>query len=62
MHKVVRDAIARIPEDDWRPADYPEAGVCELAETTLGGERPVVRRVHLRAQEEQAELFPYWRA
>ena len=62
MHKVVRDAIARIPEQAWQPvADYPGAGICELAETTLGDERLVVRRVHLHAQEQQAELFPYWR-
>jgi hypothetical protein len=35
--------------------------VCELAETTLGAERLNVRRVHLHAQDEQTELFSYWR-
>jgi Transposase DDE domain group 1 len=35
--------------------------VCELAETTLGDDRLIVRRVHLHAQEAQAELFTYWR-
>ena len=62
MHKIVVAAIARIPEQAWQPvADYPESGVCELAETTLGERRLIVRRVHLHAQESQAELFTYWR-
>jgi hypothetical protein len=61
-HKIVVEAIGRIPESAWEPVpDYPESGICELAETTLGGRRLIVRRVHLHAQEEQAELFPYWR-
>ena len=38
-----------------------ETGVCELAETTYGGRRLIVRRVHLHAQDEQTELFSYWR-
>ena len=41
--------------------DYPETGICELAETTYGGRRLIVRRVHLHAQDEQTELFAYWR-
>jgi len=62
MHRVVADRIALIPEQAWQPvADYPGTGVCELAETTLGDERLVVRRVHLHAQEDQTELFAYWR-
>jgi hypothetical protein len=62
MHKLVVDQIAQIPEEAWQPvADYPDTGVCELAETTLQGERLIVRRVHLHAQEEQTELFTYWR-
>ena len=56
------ERIALIAEEAWQPvADYPDSGVCELAETTLGDERLVVRRVHLHAQEEQTELFAYWR-
>jgi hypothetical protein len=35
----------------------PGSGVCELAETTLGADRLIVRRVHLHAQADQAELF-----
>jgi hypothetical protein len=62
MHKVVLEQIAKIPEDAWQPvADYPDTGICQLAETTLGGERLIVRRVHLHAQDEQTELFAYWR-
>jgi hypothetical protein len=56
------ERISQIPESAWRPVpDYPDSGVCELAETTYGGRRLIVRRVHLHAQEEQTELFAYWR-
>ena len=62
MHEIVVKAIAKIEESAWRPVDdYPETGICELAETTLWGYRLVVRRVHLHAQEKQTELFSYWR-
>ena len=62
MHKIVTARIALIPDDAWQPvADYPDSGVCELAETTLGDDRLIVRRVHLHAQDDQAELFTYWR-
>jgi hypothetical protein len=62
MHQIVTAQIALIADDAWQPvADYPDAGVCELAETTLGAERLIVRRVHLHAQDEQTELFSYWR-
>src|SRR2546423_4164706 len=62
MQKSVVERIGDIPEQAWqRVTDYPGSGVCELAETTLGEERLIVRRVHLHAQDEQTELFPYWR-
>ena len=62
MHKIVATQIALIPDDDWQAVpDYPDTGVCELAETTLGDDRLIVRRVHLHAQDEQTELFTYWR-
>ncbi len=62
MHKIVTAQIALIADDAWHPVpDYPDSGVCELAETTLGEDRLIVRRVHLHAQEDQAELFTYWR-
>lgn len=62
QHKRMAERIAEIPEDAWQPVpDYPETGICELAETTYGGRRLIVRRVHLHAQEGQEELFAYWR-
>jgi len=62
MHKIVAAQITLIAQDAWQSVgDYPESGVCELAETTLGDERLIVRRVHLHAQEHQTELFTYWR-
>lgn len=61
-HKRIAERIAEIPESAWQSVpDYPETGICELAETTYGGRRLIVRRVHLHAQAEQAELFTYWR-
>ena len=62
MHKIVAARIALIADDAWQPVtDYPDSGVCELAETTLADDRLIVRRVHLHAQDDQAELFTYWR-
>lgn len=62
QHKRMAERISQIPESAWQPVpDYPETGICELAETTYGGRRLIVRRVHLHAQEGQEELFAYWR-
>jgi hypothetical protein len=62
QHKRIAERIALIPEDAWRAVpDYAETGICELAETTYGGRRLIVRRVHLHAQVGQEELFAYWR-
>jgi hypothetical protein len=62
MQRHVSERIAQIPDKAWQPvADYPDSGICELAETTLGEDRLIVRRVHLHAQADQAELFTYWR-
>ena len=62
MHRSVSERIAQIPDEDFEPVpDYSDSGVCELAETTLGAERLIVRRVHLHAQDDQTELFAYWR-
>src|SRR4051794_469030 len=61
-HKIVTEATARIAEHAWQPvSDYPDTGICELAETTLGADRLIVRRVPLHAKDEQTELFTYWR-
>jgi len=59
LRKHVRAAIGEIPEERWRPlADYPETGVAEIAETTLGAWRLIVRRV--RTLGEQEQLFETW--
>jgi hypothetical protein len=53
QHKLVAQQIAGIPEHAWQPIDdYPESGICQLAETTLGPDRLIVRRVHLHAQDQ----------
>jgi hypothetical protein len=60
QQKHVRAAIAEIGEEAWQPlGDYPETGVAEIAETTLGERRLIVRRTRLVGR--QAELWPDWR-
>ncbi len=58
--KAIRALIALIPETDWVTiTDYPDAGEAQIAETTLGDFRLIVRRTRLVGA--QAELFPDWR-
>lgn len=53
-------AISRIPEGEWTKLEgYPEPGLAEIAETTYGGRRLVVRRV--RELSDQQQLLPGWR-
>jgi hypothetical protein len=57
--KPVAAAIDAIPEQGWRRLDnYPETGEAEIAETTLGDDRLIVRRV--RTLDEQQQLFATW--
>jgi hypothetical protein len=56
---AVTRAIAEIPEDAWTPIDYPEGGEAQVAETSYGEERLVVRRTRLIGP--QATLWPDWR-
>jgi hypothetical protein len=59
LQKHVAELIEQIPEEQWRPlADYPDSGVAEIAETTLGAWRLIVRRVHTFGPQEQ--LFATW--
>ena len=38
QHKRIAERIASIPESAWQSVpDYPDTGICELAETTYGG-------------------------
>jgi hypothetical protein len=56
----VVDAIAEIPESAWQTlADYPTDGEAQIAETTYGAKRMIVRRTRLIGA--QAELWPDWR-
>jgi len=58
--KTIRTLIAQIPETDWVTIEnYPDSGEAQLAETTLGSWRLIVRRTRLVGA--QAELFPDWR-
>jgi hypothetical protein len=57
--KTVAAAIGAIPEDGWVDIDYPDGGVAQVAETTLGGDRLIVRRTRLVGP--QATLWPDWR-
>lgn len=48
--------MARLEQAGWQPlADYPEGGEAQIAETTVGGKRLVVRRTRLIGA--QVELF-----
>ncbi len=58
--KAIRALIALIPETSWVTiSDYPETGEAQIAESTLGDFRLIVRRTRLLGA--QAELFPDWR-
>ena len=59
MIKTVQAAVAAIPEDAWRRIDYPQEGEAQIAETTYGDRRLIVRRTRLLGP--QAELWPDWR-
>jgi len=59
QHKGVRNAIEQIPEDEWQPLeDYPKTGEAQIAETTYGQWRLIVRRVRTLGKQEQ--LFSTW--
>ena len=60
MTKPIRGLIEQIDEDAWTTIDdYPDSGEAQIAETTLGARRLIVRRVRTLGQ--QGELFPSWR-
>jgi hypothetical protein len=60
MAKHVRVLVDLIDETAWTTiTDYPDTGEAQIAETTMGGRRLIVRRTRLVG--EQAELFPDWR-
>ncbi len=59
MIKTVRAAVEAIDEDAWQRIDYPDEGEAQIAETTYGGRRLIVRRTRLVGP--RAELWPDWR-
>lgn len=59
LQPQVRAAIERIDETAWTTLeDYPPTSIAQIAETTLGGRRLVVRRVH--TLDRQGQLLPTW--
>jgi hypothetical protein len=60
MHKAIRAAVEAIEESAWQTIeDYPTEGEAQIAESTHGGRRLIVRRTRLVGP--QAELWPDWR-
>jgi Transposase DDE domain group 1 len=59
MQKGIRDAVERVDEAAWQTIEYPEEGEAQIAETTHGGRRLIVRRTRLVGP--QAQLWPDWR-
>jgi hypothetical protein len=57
--KTVRAAVEAVPEDAWQRIDYPQEGEAQIAETTYGDRRLIIRRTRLVGP--QAELWPDWR-
>jgi Transposase DDE domain group 1 len=60
MQKAIRNAVEAIDELAWQTIeDYPEEGEAQIAKTTYGGRRLIVRRTRLVGP--QAQLWPDWR-
>jgi len=59
MQKGIRKAVEAIDELAWQTIEYPEEGEAQIAETTSGGRRLIVRRTRLLGR--QAQLWPDWR-
>ncbi|MDQ3294244.1 MAG: IS1380 family transposase [Actinomycetota bacterium] len=57
--KGVAAAIAAIPEQAWTDIDYTTSGEAQVAETTWGEKRLIVRRTRLVGS--QSTLWPDWR-
>jgi hypothetical protein len=60
MQKGIREAVEAISEEAWQAIEnYPEEGEAQIAESTYGGRRLVVRRTRLVGA--QTQLWPDWR-
>jgi hypothetical protein len=61
LTKRVAAAISEIAEDAWQTlTDYPATGQAQIDETTLNGERLIVRRVRPLGKDAQGKLFETW--
>ena len=59
LHSNVRAAIEQIPEHGWQTLpDYPPTSQAQIAETSLGDQRLIVRRV--RTLDAQGQLLATW--
>jgi hypothetical protein len=59
LQPAIRAAVESIPEDQWVTLeDYPQTSIAQIAETTYGDRRLVVRRV--RTLDKQGQLLPTW--
>jgi hypothetical protein len=60
MIKQIKQIVAEIDESAWQAVtDYPTDGEAQIAQTTYGERRLIVRRTRLLGA--QAELWPDWR-
>src|SRR5271157_2001160 len=59
MQKGIRAAVDAIEEATWQTIAYPAEGEAQIAETSYGGRRLIVRRTRLLGA--QAQLWPDWR-
>jgi hypothetical protein len=60
MIKQIKAIVEQIDETAWQTVtDYPADGEAQIAQTTYGGRRLIVRRTRLLGK--QAELWPDWR-
>ncbi|HEX4862557.1 MAG TPA: IS1380 family transposase [Acidimicrobiales bacterium] len=59
LNPFVRAAIEQIDESCWQTLeDYPETSIAQIAQTTYGSRRLIVRRV--RTLDRQGQLLPTW--
>jgi Transposase DDE domain group 1 len=57
--RMTKTVAAAIAEDAWQTIPYPDDGEAQIAQTTYGDRRLIVRRTRLLGP--QAELWPHWR-
>ncbi len=59
MIPSIRKAVEAIEENAWQTIEYPQEGEAQIAQTTYGARRLIVRRTRLVGS--QAQLWPDWR-